>query len=363
MRCTFNVTYCGAADLRKTDKLTQQMVDIQQIYDAHATAITCSTPLLRKRYKSGGSRDRLLASGLYLGDSSIAGRLRWMPEGRGHVLVYDAHMEGTDAKGAGIAADLDDESGLPSEVSPDHSHSPPPKGAELSAIVRIDRENFWLTSDGGYVGPTNICKEILEVKPSCTLSNPSVEPASTDFATVLQMLHLVTEKCVTPGYSSGKSLFSTEKNKPPRFKVRHNLFERIESAVAGDNESVETPSSSSTEDPFSYELWPLTKERNRKELLALKPSHRLCPVPAYDLANDLLIPSTYRRCLQGAIVEVHFTLSHWSIATTKRDVYGGLIQLIRILVPPVASVVAGMKRKLPLHLEIEEKAAKKGTHA
>lgn len=284
-----------------------------------------------------------------------------MPEGRGHVLVYDPDMEGADAKAAGNTADLDDESGLTSQLSHDQTDTPPPKGAELSAIVRIDQDNFWLTSDGGYVGPTAICKEILEVKPSCSLSNPAVEPASSDFATVLQMLRVLTEECVTPGYSSGKSFFSTEKNKPPRFKVRHRLFERIDSALPGDNESVESPSS--TDDPFSYKLWPLTKERHRAELLALKPSHRLCPVPAYDLANDLLIPSTYRRCLQGAIVEIHFTLSHWSIATTRRDVYGGLIQLIRILVPPVASAAAGMKRKLPLHLDIEEKPAKKGAHA
>ncbi|KIK13694.1 hypothetical protein PISMIDRAFT_17803 [Pisolithus microcarpus 441] len=128
-------------------------------------------------------------------------------------------MEGADAKAAGNTADLDDESGLTSQLSHDQTDTPPPKGAELSAIVRIDQDNFWLTSDGGYVRPTAICKEILEVKPSCSLSNPAVEPASADFATVLQMLRVLTEECVTLGYSSGKSFFSTEKNKPPCFKV------------------------------------------------------------------------------------------------------------------------------------------------
>ncbi|KAI6032329.1 hypothetical protein PISMIDRAFT_19423 [Pisolithus microcarpus 441] len=153
------------------------------------------------------SHDHLLASGLYLRDSSIVGRLRWVLEGRGHVLVYDPHMEGADANAAGITANLDDESSHASQLSLDQTDTPPPKGAKLSAIVQIDRDDFWLTSDGGYVGPTAICKEILEVKPSCSLSNPGVEPASSDFATVLQTLHVLTEDCVTPGYSSGKSFF------------------------------------------------------------------------------------------------------------------------------------------------------------
>ncbi|KIK12662.1 hypothetical protein PISMIDRAFT_18584 [Pisolithus microcarpus 441] len=318
---------------------------------------TTTTPDLSMSSLLNRTRDRLLASGLYLGDSSIVGKLRWVPEGRGHVLVYDPHLEHADANAADTTAELGDQAGVTSQVSDDQTDSPPPKAAKLTVIVRIDREDFWLTSDGGYIEPTAICKEIQEVKPSCALSNPAVEPASSDFPTVLQTLRILTEQCVTPGYSSGKSFFSMEKNKPPRFKVRHRLFERIESAVVGDNQAVEA--TSSKDDPFSYQLWPLTRERHRAELLALRHSHRLCPVPAYDLANDLLIPSTYRSCLQGAIVEIHFTLSHWGIATTKRDVYSGLIQRICILVPPVASAAAGNKRKLPLHLDTDEPPAKK----
>ncbi|KAI6012258.1 hypothetical protein PISMIDRAFT_119218 [Pisolithus microcarpus 441] len=304
------------------------------------------------------SCDCLLASGLYLGDSSIVGRLQWVPEGRG-----------ADAKAVGNTADLDDESGLTSQLSHDQTDTPPPKGAKLSAIVQIDQENFWLASNGSYVGPTAICKEILKVKPSCSLSNPAVEPAPSDFATVLQMLCVLTEECVTPGYSSRKSFFSMEKNKPPCFKVQHRLFEACANrlhrlvGIFLPLQVTVTHAMFHADDLFSYKLWPLTKERHCAELLALKPSHWLCPMPTYDLTNDLLIPSTSHRCLQGAIMEIHFTLSHWSIVTTRCDVYSGLIWLICILVLPVASTAAGMKRKLPLHLDIEEKPAKKGAHA
>ncbi|KAI6015721.1 hypothetical protein BKA83DRAFT_4546287 [Pisolithus microcarpus] len=117
------------------------------------------------------------------------------------------------------------------------------------------------------------------------------------------------------------------------------------------------------DDPFSFQLWPLTNERHRAELLALRSSHRMRPLPTYDLDNDLLLPSTYQRYLQGAIVEIHFTLTHWSIASAKWDIYGGLIQLVYILVPAVPSSAAGTKRKLPLHLEIEESPTKKSVRS
>ncbi|KAI6117331.1 hypothetical protein EV401DRAFT_1970065 [Pisolithus croceorrhizus] len=55
-------------------------------------------------------------------------------------------------------------------------------------------------------------------------------------------------------------------------------------------------------------------------------SHHLLPVPAYDVAGRLLTPTAYRRCLEGAIAEVHFTLLHRAI-----DAYGGHIVFIRVL--------------------------------
>lgn len=115
-------------------------------------------------------------------------------------------------------------------------------------------------------------------------------------------------------------------------------------------------------DPFSFERWPLTRERHRADLLNLKNTHRILPIPAYDLANDLLKPSTYRRYLQGALVEIHFSLSHWGIAGVKRDVYGGEIELIRLLEPPLGSTSPDRKRKIPLHLAPDEPPHKKCAH-
>ncbi|KAI6023473.1 hypothetical protein EDC04DRAFT_2725943 [Pisolithus marmoratus] len=84
-------------------------------------------------------------------------------------------------------------------------------------------------------------------------------------------------------------------------------------------------------------------------------------MPAYDIAGCLIMPSAYRRCLQGAIAEVHFTLSHWAIATTKHNVYGGQIVFICILVLPPPTSAAGKKRKLPLCLDTDDSRSPKCT--
>ncbi|KAI6027708.1 hypothetical protein PISMIDRAFT_13336 [Pisolithus microcarpus 441] len=306
------------------------------------------------------SCERLMASGLYLRDNSLAGDVQWVREGHGHVLVYNPKKEGVDSSTVASAPVLDVDTTTPSQDSPCTRFTTPPEGAMLTAIVRIDRDHFWLTSDGGYLGPNTICKEILDVKPSCAFTDPGMEPIQLDFPTVLQILHDLTLQCVTPGYSTGTSFFTTEKKIPTGFKLRHRLFEAIDSGVEYDSESDNGMSSS--EDLYSFKHWPLMREQSHAELLALKKSHCLRPMPAYDINNDLLDPSMYCHCLQGAIIEVHFTLSHWSIASTKHDIFSSLIKLICILVPAVVSPSIAKKWKLPLHLDLEESPVKRSAH-
>ncbi|KAI6025247.1 hypothetical protein PISMIDRAFT_102069 [Pisolithus microcarpus 441] len=298
------------------------------------------------------ARDRLMASGLYLGDSTITNNLRWVRSGRADILCSVAD----------VVSDGDDTTANTTANEP----------AILRAIVRIDSADFWLTADGGYLGPNSIWKEIVDVKPSCTVTDPGIDPVTSDFAVVIHVLQQLTANCVTPGYTSGKSFFSTKDLGTPRFKLCHTLFQ-VRGLVEEVNEETITPVTSDVtpttpdksdtsitpeqhcppSDAFSLELWPLTKEKNRAELLALKNTHHIVPLPAYDLSNDIIRPASYRRILQGAIVEVHFTLSHWAIATAKRDVYGGDIQRIRLLVPPTWSS-STKKRKIPFHLDTEE---------
>ncbi|KAI6130694.1 hypothetical protein EDD16DRAFT_1700649 [Pisolithus croceorrhizus] len=286
---------------------------------------------------------RLLRSGLYLGDPSITDNFQWIQDGRGHVLTYGPHGDPPSDLDHNVTVEVVDPAvDVPLPV--------PPQCATLCAIIRIDRNDFWLTPDGGHQGPNAVWKDILDVKPSCTLIDPGMLAVGSDFAVVLQSLHLLTQRCVTPRYSTGGSFFSTDCFDATRFKLRHRLFESIDPTVDG----CDTSLADGSPDTYPLEQWPLTKERNRAELVALRSTHRILPLPAYDVAGDLIAPTAYRRCLQGAVAEVHFNLSHWAIARAKRDVYAGEIQFIRVLVPPLTPTRGSKKRKLPLHLDSDD---------
>ncbi|KAI6016974.1 hypothetical protein BKA83DRAFT_4497514 [Pisolithus microcarpus] len=325
------------------------------------------------------ARDRLMASGFYLGDSTITNNLHWVRNGRADILSYVPNTV-SDAGDTTANTTATTET-APSDVAFHCAPSPAAEPAILRAIVCIDSADFWLMADGGYLGPNSIWKEIVDVKPSCTVTDPGIDPVSSDFVVVIQLLQELTANCVTPGYTSGKSFFSTRDTGATRFKLRHTLFQTIDEAGDQDDEDTVTATASdvaatpsadggttstsdesvtptTSTDAFSFEAWPLTKEKNRAELLALKTMHRIVPLPAYDLANDLIRPGGYRRLLQGAVVEVHFTLSHWGIATAKRDVYGGNIEKIRLLVPPTWSS-SSKKRKIPFHLDTEDSPMQK----
>ncbi|KAI5982870.1 hypothetical protein EDD15DRAFT_2377090 [Pisolithus albus] len=260
-----------------------------------------------------------MASSLYLGDSQMPANLRWVPEGCGHMLSCIAVPAVS-----GTATPTDEDEGPAPDRPANLPPASPPEHAVLSAIVRIDREDFWLVSDGGYQGPGNVWKDILDVKLSCALTKPSLEPINSDFAVVLNALRLLTQKCVTPGYTLGKSLFGNENSNPTRFKLRHKLLESLDTSV--DSDDVGPPA-------------------------ATGPSLLLRALAAH--------PFAYRRLLQGAVVEIHFTLSHWGIAGVRRDVYGGDIELIRLLDAPIVSTCAGIKRRLPLHLKADSVPSKK----
>ena len=71
-------------------------------------------------------------------------------------------------------------------------------------------------------------------------------------------------------------------------------------------------------------------------------THRVNYLEAYDMHGRLIEPSRYRSHLQGAIVQVHFTLTHWSIGERKRgevlmpacDTFAADIYSMRVLIPP-----------------------------
>ena len=101
--------------------------------------------------------------------------------------------------------------------------------------------------------------------------------------------------------------------------------------------------------PSPPENWPLTDKSARDELEELRSTHCVVLIPAYNIQGNLIKPAAYRRCLENALVELHFNLTHWSIAGKKglpgNDVFTADIPLIRVIAPPCSSAVVTPKRR------------------
>ena len=102
--------------------------------------------------------------------------------------------------------------------------------ASLSAIVRIDRNDFWMTSDAGYQKPSTVWKDLLDVKPSCAVCAPDLQPVKGNYEKVVENLKQLQAQTQTPGYQMGKGFFMGPKSDVVRFKIRHVLFEVSECA-------------------------------------------------------------------------------------------------------------------------------------
>ncbi|KIO04659.1 hypothetical protein M404DRAFT_142794, partial [Pisolithus tinctorius Marx 270] len=208
----------------------------------------------------------------------------------------------------------------------------------LAAIVCVDSKDFWLSADGGYQGPNHICKEIIDVKPSCAVGAPStVGMLNNDFSSVVANLCALQDCCVMSRYSPGKSFFSADAFSNPCFKVCHTFLEVHASPTN----------------------WPLTKEKNWAELLTLKTTHWLVPLAAMDVSGHQISPYAYCHCLQDAIIKVHLMFSHWGIARNKQDMYAANIIFMHMLMPPCAFSVPANKWIMPQTEVTTDLAAKR----
>jgi hypothetical protein len=90
--------------------------------------------------------------------------------------------------------------------------------------------------------------------------------------------------------------------------------------------------------PFSIEQWPVYYPEARAALQRLICTHRVIPIPAFDIHGDIIHPTKYRAMLQGAIVAVFFALTHNHIpprnGTPACSAFSPDILHIRVLVPP-----------------------------
>ena len=292
------------------------------------------------------SHRRLLQSDFYLGGQKLLDKVIWICDGRADHLVVKGQNEQEGAM-------------EPSQC----------ELAMLSAIVRVDRNDFWLTSDAGYSKPSTVWSNLVDVKPSCVVCAPDLQPVKSDYAQVVANLQELQNQMTTPGYQLGKGFYLPAQGDTRRFKLHHALFEVSVGPRAADttlnlliqplDDEQETSGVSDEHSDFAMNDWPLTHEETREELQALKATHRVVPVPAYDVIGNLIKPNAYRQSLQDAIVEMHFNMAHWAIAARRgkpaNDVFVGDIEVIRVLVPPRPSS-SGLARKRVVHSHLDPNA-------
>ncbi|KAI0054548.1 hypothetical protein BV25DRAFT_648934 [Artomyces pyxidatus] len=284
------------------------------------------------------TRQRLIDTGLYLGNGFVRDGVMWARDGKANRLILKP------APGEPV-----DEAGMPiGEFTL----------APLSMVAVISSSDYYLTSDGGYRGPSIYCGSFAEIKPSCALQKlyaPADVRFDEDYAEALKTLEWLQGAAATQGLAK-RGLFMPSDD--GRIKVRHVLFEPISSDDSSEDDAdANVPSSLQvSRDPLGAEFtiakWPTNSEVVRGELKEMKDTYDVIPIPAYDMYGDLISPKLYRIRLEGALVEVHFNLTHWSIggrrgsATPAADTYTADLVSMRVIVPPKPRPVTPRKRKV-----------------
>lgn len=181
-------------------------------------------------------RERLVDSGTYLGATSVCKNITWARFGKAHKAVLvksstgdsETDLTASDSSHANSPTSSSDTSSPTSSraSSPTSSLFDPTETevAVLSIIVEIGQDDFYLTSDGGYRGPSKFIKSLAHVKPSCSGGVPEAEPFNSDYTTAIDNLHWLLSEATTPGFKEKRGVV-TKLGNATRIKVRHLLFD------------------------------------------------------------------------------------------------------------------------------------------
>ncbi|KAJ8587337.1 hypothetical protein M405DRAFT_882740 [Rhizopogon salebrosus TDB-379] len=106
---------------------------------------------------------------------------------------------------------------------------------------------------------------------------------------------------------------------------------------------------------FNIHNWPVSSKAARHDLETMVETHRVVPILAYDADGNLIHPQNYRKMLRGALVQVDFHLTHWSIVrrqdgTSAAYSYTADVAYIRVLSEPTTSVTT-TKRKIAARID------------
>ena len=103
--------------------------------------------------------------------------------------------------------------------------------------------------------------------------------------------------------------------------------------------------------PYSITNWPCHTIEARNAIEELIPDYRVIPILAYEFEGGLMYPQWYKQMLSDALVELHFTLTHYTISDKNSgkahsDVYVPELYSMRVLRKPLPAVVSPRKCKI-----------------
>ncbi|KAJ3511696.1 hypothetical protein NLJ89_g3949 [Agrocybe chaxingu] len=300
------------------------------------------------RQKMDEVRAIMLESGTYLGDVKFRekGILTWERIGRDDCLVTKQSVEACNV------AHKEYVSSLVEPHDADVAQDGPPSGpnlehdmVELSIVVKITPEDFWMVSCGMWKGPTSMCQSFADMKLTCTGIAPDDGIFRDDFKTVLDNLGWVMKQKETPDHPEKRGLL-IPRGTSSKIKFRHVLFE----ATAGTSTNEADDDGDDLGDEFKIKNWPAVHVAARDALRDMVNTHRVNPIPAYDVHGTLLPPSTYRSALEGSVARIHFNLRHWAFPATSSskasNTFVADITYMRVLIPPKVNVTSPRKRKV-----------------
>ncbi|KAH9943785.1 hypothetical protein B0H21DRAFT_709832 [Amylocystis lapponica] len=255
-------------------------------------------------------RERLINSRLYAAHNSIRTKVEWCRDGKAHRLVEKA-----------------------SEL------------AYISITGVISEDDFWMAPDANW-RPSAYTPTFDRARLSCTVGRADVDVFAPDHADALRNIEWMQGLVATPGFRMPKGLLQGIHN-DTRVKV-NMLFLSSGRDAAEHNGNHENGGLDSI---FSIEHWPCSTQEARDALPALIETHHVVPVPAYDMHGCLIEPTDYQHCLLGALIEVHFSLTHWAIpgrgeGALGSDVFSADIGKIQVLAPPQPTLVTPRKHRI-----------------
>jgi hypothetical protein len=155
------------------------------------------------------AHSRLQKKTVYLGDPDAKTQLMWYRPGHGSFVI--------------------DKSTLPkqNEASPSKQTKVPAsltEPANLSCIVLLSWDGFFLHPNGRWDGSNTYSKTLADVKLSCTGSPPDYDGLTAEFAKVIETIDALIARAHTPNFGKQSLRFASNIDSSQRIKFRHVLF-------------------------------------------------------------------------------------------------------------------------------------------